>query len=143
MDDVIEKIKEFLSDDLLELKEISRRQTYITVSEERHFDFCKYLFEELGGRFATATGMDTGDGFEVLYHFCFDSMNRVITVRVKTKGRDSELNSLAPFLPAAEWIEREVHDLLGINFKGHPGLERLILDDSWPEGEYPLRKEKR
>jgi len=78
MDDVIEKIKEFLSDDLLELKEISRRQTYITVSEERHFDFCKYLFEELGGRFATATGMDTGDGFEVLYHFCFDSMNREI-----------------------------------------------------------------
>ena len=45
-------------------------------------------------------------------------------------------------IPGAEWIEREMHDLYGINFKNHPRLERLILADDWPEGNYPLRKEK-
>ncbi|MHA1469845.1 MAG: NADH-quinone oxidoreductase subunit C, partial [Candidatus Asgardarchaeia archaeon] len=36
---------------------------------------------------------------------------------------------------------REIHDVLGIDFKNHPNLERLILADDWPEGVYPLRKE--
>jgi Ni,Fe-hydrogenase III component G len=42
---------------------------------------------------------------------------------------------------AAEWIEREIHDILGIDFKNHPNLKRLILFDDWPEGVYPLRKD--
>jgi NADH-quinone oxidoreductase subunit C len=44
-------------------------------------------------------------------------------------------------LPGAVLYEREVHDLLGVVFDGHPSLERLILPDDWPEGVYPLRKD--
>jgi formate hydrogenlyase subunit 5 len=44
-------------------------------------------------------------------------------------------------MPAAEWIEREIQDLLGIRFDGHPNPKRLILADDWPEGVYPLRKD--
>ena len=42
---------------------------------------------------------------------------------------------------AANWIEREMHDLLGANFRDHPDMRRLVLDDTWPEGLHPLRKD--
>jgi Ni,Fe-hydrogenase III component G len=66
----------------------------------------------------------------------------VVTVKAFIRDRENPaIESIAPFLPGAEWIEREVHDELGIDFKNHPDLRRLILADDWPEGVYPLRKE--
>jgi len=44
-------------------------------------------------------------------------------------------------VPGAILYEREVHDLLGVVFDGHPDLSRLILPEDWPEDVYPLRKE--
>jgi Ni,Fe-hydrogenase III component G len=44
-------------------------------------------------------------------------------------------------IPGAEWIEREIHDILGIEIKHHPNMRRLVLADDWPEGVYPLRKD--
>ncbi|MCK9615713.1 MAG: NADH-quinone oxidoreductase subunit C, partial [Candidatus Omnitrophica bacterium] len=42
---------------------------------------------------------------------------------------------------SSDWVEREIHELLGINFKGHPNLKHLLLDDDWPKDSYPLRKD--
>ena len=39
------------------------------------------------------------------------------------------------------WIEREIHEILGINFKGHPDMRKLLLPEGWPEGVYPLRRD--
>jgi NADH:ubiquinone oxidoreductase subunit C len=44
---------------------------------------------------------------------------------------------------AAEWIEREMWELLGIRFRNHPDLRHLLLSDDWPEGKYPLRRDYR
>ena len=44
--------------------------------------------------------------------------------------------------PQAEWIEREIWEMLGINFKGHPNLKRLLLAEDWPEDKYPLRNKQ-
>ena len=52
------------------------------------------------------------------------------------------LESIAEMCPAAEWIEREIWELLGVQFEGHPDMRHLLLDDSWPEGNFPLRKEE-
>jgi Ni,Fe-hydrogenase III component G len=63
---------------------------------------------------------------------------------VKAFIRDREnpsIESITPLIPAAEWIEREIHDILGIEIKNHPNMRRLILADDWPEGVYPLRKD--
>ena len=51
-----------------------------------------------------------------------------------------KLDSIANVVAVGNWIERELHDLLGANFPGHPDMRRLLLDDTWPEGVYPLRK---
>ncbi|MGB5487465.1 MAG: NADH-quinone oxidoreductase subunit C, partial [Lysobacterales bacterium] len=64
----------------------------------------------------------------------------VITLRVLVDHDSPELDSIAPMYPAAEWIEREIWELLGIHFKGHPDMRHLLLADDWPEGNYPMRR---
>jgi NADH-quinone oxidoreductase subunit C len=61
-------------------------------------------------------------------------------VRIFVEDKDNpEVDSITPLFPGAEWIEREMWEMLGIKFKGHPNLKRLLLSDDWPEGKYPLR----
>ena len=92
-------------------------------------------------RFAIITGIDADDCFEVLYHYANDESGCFVTVKAFIRDRDKPaIESITPFVPGAEWIEREVHDILGIDFVNHPNLRRLILADDWPEGVYPLRK---
>jgi len=77
-----------------------------------------------------------------LHHFSDDASGTVVTVKAFIRDRDKpEIDSITPLIPAAEWIEREMRDLLGITFRNHPNPQRLILEDDWPDGVYPLRKE--
>ncbi|MFN7542637.1 MAG: NADH-quinone oxidoreductase subunit C [Acidobacteriota bacterium] len=79
------------------------------------------------------------DRFEliaILYSF---SANRYL--RLKTRFPESfSPASLTPLFPAANWLEREVYDMFGISFAGHPNLKRILLPEDW-QG-FPLRKEK-
>jgi NADH-quinone oxidoreductase subunit D len=93
-----------------------------------------------GGRLATVTGLDVRDGTELIYHLAFDTAGYVASLKVLVPRTTDAMESITPWLPGAEFIEREIHDLLGVNFSGHPHLERLILGDDWPDGVYPLRR---
>jgi Ni,Fe-hydrogenase III component G len=143
MADVLAGLRESLGGRILATESRSPRQTYVSVSCSDIPDAARCLFERLGGRLATVTGLDERDGIELLYHFCFDAERIVLTVKTKVAKPDPRISSITPFLPGAEWIEREIHDLLGVRFDGHPRPERLILADDWPEGVYPLRKDGR
>ena len=85
------------------------------------------------------TGLDAGAELEVLYHFW---SAQGLTLRVRCPRRGGELPSLVPILPAADWYEREVCDLLGVCFAGHPDLRRLVLPDDW-DAPPPLLAEDR
>ena len=85
--------------------------------------------------------MDTPRGFEILYHFSFDQTGEFYTARVLLEDKNNpRIDSIATIFPGAEWIEREMWEMLGIDFTGHPNLKRLLLSDDCPEGEYPLRQ---
>jgi NADH-quinone oxidoreductase subunit C len=60
-------------------------------------------------------------------------------VKVKLDGSDARVATVSGIWPAANWLEREVWDLFGIQFDGHPDPRRLLMPDDW-EG-YPLRKD--
>jgi len=77
--------------------------------------------------------------FEVSYHLV--SIPRRDRLRLKTKlsGSDPVMDSLVPVWPGAGWLEREIFDLFGIRFTGHPDLRRILLPDDW-EG-HPLRRD--
>ena len=76
--------------------------------------------------------------FDVIYVlYSFHNNERV---RVKTQTKDGEtLRSVVAIWPTANWLEREVFDMFGISFDGHPDLKRILLPDGWKG--HPLRKD--
>jgi NADH:ubiquinone oxidoreductase subunit C len=141
MQDIIGRLKETFFDKILKIQERSLRRIYLEIRPEDIVSFAKFIFKDLGCRFCIASGTDTPEGLEILYHFSDDSTGRILSLRVLLKDKKHpQIDSLALVFKGAEWIEREIWEMLGINFLGHPNLKRLLLADAWPEGEYPLRK---
>lgn len=136
----VEQIKNKLNDKIIDWYEHSPRRVYIKISPGDIKEASSFFFKDLQFRFITASGQDTPVGFEILYHFSQDSSGEIFSLRVLlTDKKNPAIDSLANLFPAAEWIEREIWELLGINFIGHPNLKRLLLSEEWPQGEYPLR----
>lgn len=127
--------------DKVEIVEKTPRRVFISVAKTDAVELVRYLFVEMGARFSIASGVDTRPAIEILYHMAFDQHNLMVTVRVLVEKPALEMPSFTPFMPAANWIEREIHEMFGVNFIGHPKLETLLLPDDWPEGVYPLRKQ--
>ena len=131
-----------IKDKLTAVEQPADNRIWLTCEAENSYEINKFLFEEVPLRFVIATGIDSDDCFEVLYHYAYDQTGSIITLKTKIHDRENPtIESIAPFLPGAEWIEREIHDVLGIDFRNHPNLRRLILADDWPDGVYPMRKE--
>ncbi len=127
---------------LTSIEKTTDNRIYLLCESENSYAVNKFLFEDVKCRFVIASGVDAEDCFEVLYHYAYDKLGLIITLKAFIRDRENPaIESIAPFLPAAEWIEREIHDILGIDITNHPNLKRLILADDWPEGVYPLRKE--
>ena len=83
---------------------------------------------------------DNGNTFEVLYNLT-GPHRTVISLWVELARKDPHLPTVHDLLPPAGIYERQIHDLLGIKFDSHPDLRRIILNEEWPEGEYPMRKD--
>jgi len=86
----------------------------------------------------TATHWPDDEEFEIVYVlFSFQTHNRVI---VKTRVKEWEsLDSATSVWPGADWLEREIYDMFGIRFEGHPNLKRILLPEDWVG--FPLRKD--
>ena len=138
--EIIENIKVRCGKDLLELNDRSEKRVYVTIKKEILPKIARYLFNDVRARFVIASGVDTRKAIEILYHFSIDEIGLIVSLRVILDKSNLEVESLVSIMKCAEWIEREIHELLGVNFKGHPNLKHLLLKDDWPEGNYPLRR---
>src|SRR5205823_974975 len=77
--------------------------------------------------------------FELNYHLVSIPRRDRVRLQVRLTGQDPVVDSLVPVWPGANWLEREIFDLFGVRFTGHPDLRRILLPEDW-EG-YPLRKD--
>jgi NADH:ubiquinone oxidoreductase subunit C len=140
--DITQTIKEKLDSQIKAWREHNSRRFYFTVDKSAIRQTARILFKELGLRLSTATAVDMPAGFQILYHFSHDKSGKMFSVCVFIEGKkNAEIDSLSPVFRAAEWIEREMWELFGINFRDHPDLRHLLLADDWPKDEYPLRKD--
>ncbi len=118
------------------------RRLYLTISREELTAAAQFLHKERGMRLSICTGIDTRDGFEILYHFSEDKTGVIYTLKVFVPKDDPKVDSQGAWFPAAQWIEREMHELLGIDFVGHPNLVPLLTSDTdWEPDRYPLRRD--
>lgn len=133
-----EVAEDILIHEIMEIK-VSKRRVFVTVPSEVYKEVIHYLVEELGfNHVQTITGFDAGNFIEIMPH-----LGRGITVTVRTRIEKDRpvLSTITDIVPGASVHEREVHDLLGVVFEGHPNLTRIIVPEGWPENVYPLRKD--
>jgi NADH-quinone oxidoreductase subunit C len=77
--------------------------------------------------------------FEVVYHFYSVARKQRVRIKARVPDEAPEIESLTSLYPSANWMEREVWDLYGVRFEGHPDLRRLLLYEEF-DG-HPLRKD--
>ncbi|MEK3719114.1 NADH-quinone oxidoreductase subunit C [Paenibacillus sp. FSL H8-0034] len=85
------------------------------------------------------SGIDQETHMEVAYHLLSLDTKAEMCVKVKTSREAPSIDSVTPIWPTANWNEREIFDLLGIDFPGHPDLRRIMMSDDWVG--HPLRKD--
>ncbi len=142
------KRKEVLADlqtrfkkEITDIFDKSPHRVYIDIPPSALVPMSRYIFQDLGARFNIASGVDTRSHIEILYHFTIEDINLLISLRVRLNRQKPVIASLTTVCEAANWIEREIHELLGVDFTGHPDLRRLLLSDQWPDKVYPLRRD--
>lgn len=127
---------------ILKWKVHNKTRIYVDIDPVHLVPFSRFLFETLRARFIIASGLDTPrNRIEILYHFDFYQLPQVFSLRIFVDKPALEVESIAPVIKGAEWIEREMTELLGLRFLNHPNPEHLILPQDWPEGVYPLRRD--
>lgn len=120
---------------------------YATVKGDRILDVVRYLHMEMGfDQLRNLTAVDyPPDRLEVVYNLYRMQDKAHVALKVKlprTPSGDADLPTLPSVVPVhkgADWLEREVFDLLGIRFAGHPYMRRLMMPDGWVG--HPLRKD--
>ncbi|MCC7173933.1 MAG: NADH-quinone oxidoreductase subunit C [Bryobacterales bacterium] len=120
-----------------------RGETTLEIDAGRILPVCRYLHEaERFDRLADLTAVDwlpRDPRFDIIYHL--HSTTRHLRLRLKCRVPDgaAEIDSVSSVWGSADWHEREVFDLFGVAFRGHPNLRRIMMPDDW-EG-HPLRKD--
>jgi NADH-quinone oxidoreductase subunit C len=123
-----------------------RGQTRIVVPREAIFDLLRHLKEQEGFDLLVDVTCvdylhyrDATDRFAVVYCLARTESGERLTVRVLLNEPDLLLPSVVPLWEGANWLEREVYDMFGIRFDGHPDLRRVLLPEQFTA--YPLRKD--
>jgi len=138
---ILKSFKEKFSSDILETVVKNQKRVTISIKPDAMIRAAEYLYKTAGLRFIIASAVHTKRGFEIYYHFCKDSCGLILNMHVILDREKPEIESLSNMFSASNWIEREMHELFGINFLNHPNQEKLISEGNWAEGVYPYRKD--
>ncbi len=138
-EEILQEIADKFSE--IEVKIHAPRRLYLRTPREKVYDLAEFLFKQKRFRLSIATGIDTREGIEILYHFTHDESGTYYNIKTLIPKDDCQIRSLAVFCPAANWIEREMHELLGVDFTGHPNLIPLLTAENWPSDLHPLRRD--
>jgi NADH-quinone oxidoreductase subunit C len=119
-----------------------RQELTITVPRESIVAACQAVQSAGYNFFEDVTAVDwypQEPRFQVSYHILSHALKQRIRLTVQLDSANLSLDSIIPVWPAANFYEREIFDLFGIHFAGHPRLTRIMMPDNW-EG-HPLRKD--
>ena len=145
MNPVSQKIQENFPDGFVEAKEALGELT-VTVKREKIVEVCRFLHDDPALDFDHITEVCSVDfpnetpRFEVVYHFYSIGKNHRIRVKARVPEDDCAIDSITGIWKGADFMEREAYDMMGIVFKNHPDLRRILMTEDYDEG-FPLRKD--
>lgn len=123
-----------------------RGDVAVTVTRDRLHDIAQFLRDEPGMDFdyivhvSSVDWPDEEERFEVVWEFYSIRKRRRIRLKTRVPESDCIVDSLVDLWRGADFMEREVYDMMGIRFRNHPDLRRILMPDDYTEG-YPLRKD--
>lgn len=145
LDKYVKVIKENLGDDILEDSYINRMSKHVPTlvakptTYRKLAEFLRYNEQLAFDYLSEIHGSDFETHMEVYAHLFSFQNKQSVALKVKIDRDHPEIDTVTPIWEGANWPEREAYDLLGIVFKGHPKLERILMPDDWVG--HPLRKD--
>ncbi|TVY09297.1 NADH-quinone oxidoreductase subunit C [Paenibacillus cremeus] len=144
LDRLVAILKEFNADAVEEsfVNEKGGHVPYVVLKADQWFEAAVLLRDHSELRLnylRNVSGIDMETHMEVAYHLVSLETKRDYVVKVRTNRETPSVPSVTEVWPTANWNEREIYDLLGIAFPGHPDLRRIMMADDWVG--HPLRKD--
>lgn len=140
--EIVSALREAFADDILSVDEYAGEQT-VLVQRERIADVCRFLKDDQSFVYLTDIGgvdrFTDEERFEVYYNLVSFQQSKRIRLKVRVDEREPVVPTITPVFRSANWNEREVYDMLGIRFEGHPDMRRMYMPEDFEY--YPQRKE--
>jgi Ni,Fe-hydrogenase III component G len=136
-----EQIAETLCKDLreytVEISKPRQNRLNLKITKEGVQQAIRLLVENHNARMSTISAVDKGLDIELIYHMSVKGI--VINVKTEIPKEEPRINTITNIVSGANWIEREIKDLFGVTFEGHPDPRRLVLTFEWPKERTPLK----
>lgn len=137
MNEIVKKVMTALDlDALTTMRGVADEEQVLSITPAQLVAAVEQLIENGVWHLSTITCLQK-EYFLLLYHFWYYGN---LTLRIELAADDLQVHSICPLIPGAEYYEREVHEMYGIEFIGFSDPQPLLLPDSW-KGGYPMRKE--
>ncbi|HKV55863.1 MAG TPA: NADH-quinone oxidoreductase subunit C [Candidatus Binataceae bacterium] len=137
---IYERLKERFPDQILETG--GKPDPFAVVDPAAIVDVCRALRDDAETAMdclSNETGVDYKDRIEVVYHLYSYKHHHGCVLKLKLPRENPAVDTVEGVWRAANWMEREIFDLLGVTFEGHSDMRRILMPEDWPG--YPLRKD--
>jgi NADH-quinone oxidoreductase subunit C len=138
---IYERVRERFPDKVLEVSD-KKPDPFAVVAPDAIVSISRFLHDDpetATDCLSNETGVDYKDRIEVVYHLFSYKHHHGCVLKVKLPRDNPAVASVEEVWRAANWMEREIFDLLGVSFDGHSDLRRILMPEDWPG--YPLRKD--
>ncbi len=129
------------------VKKIEKHELFVRVEREKFMKAVKLLFEiQDYPHFSVISATDFGEKIELLYHFTVDygkrNQEKLVTLGVSLPKDDLKIETITELIPGAMISEREIHEMMGVEFIGLKDTRHFFLPEDWPDGKYPWRRDE-
>jgi NADH-quinone oxidoreductase subunit C len=136
-----ERVKQRFGERVLETVE-KKPDPFIVIAPPALPEICRYLHDEpelAMDCLSNETGVDYKEHIEVVYHLFSYRYRHGAVLKVRLPRAEPRVATVENIWKSANWMEREIFDLLGVTFEGHSDLRRILMPEDWPG--HPLRKD--
>ncbi len=152
-DEIVRKIRENFEGEIniqareVGVKKVKNETIFVRIKREDFKRFVRFLFEiEEFPHFSIISSTDLGEEVELIYHFSvgFGEFNgeKMISLGIKLPKSDLKIETITDLIPGALISEREIHEMVGVEFIGLKDTRHMFLPENWPEGKYPWRRDE-
>ncbi|MEM2897193.1 MAG: NADH-quinone oxidoreductase subunit C, partial [Candidatus Bathyarchaeia archaeon] len=136
--EVLNHLKILLGKSMIHYEKIHENRLVLMVSREKLIEAVKSIFDRYDyARLSSISVFDDCLDFELIYSISLK--NLIVNLKATLSKEDPSIDSISKFIQGANWMEREIQDLFGITFNGHPDPRKLLLAFEWPEEKPPMK----